>query len=321
MREIKQIPRHPEERLTDSSVRFGGTTAIKLLIPFALFIPPGTVLTQAQPPAPGDAGQAYHIPYRLTDTKHLIVRARVNGHGPYNFVMDTGAPDLFLASERAKQAGCEVGADHYASIKTFEIEGGPILSDARSRVEELFQLRSMNAIDAAGVRIDGVMGYTVLARFRVEIDLNRDSMTWTRLAFTPPRPSAMYELTAGQPLKAAKDAKNMEGLAKWASAMFQKKASPPPIARGFLGIEFASDDGPATVTNVFPGGPAERSGLKAGDRITAVKVAPGDPVETPTAALIRKTAAELRPGQTIVLIVMRGSARTIVRVKAEAGVL
>jgi len=31
----------------------------------------------------------YQIPYRLSETKHVIVRAKINGKGPYNFIVDT----------------------------------------------------------------------------------------------------------------------------------------------------------------------------------------------------------------------------------------
>jgi hypothetical protein len=31
------------------------------------------------------------IPYKLTDTKHVLVRAKINGKGPFNLILDTGA--------------------------------------------------------------------------------------------------------------------------------------------------------------------------------------------------------------------------------------
>ena len=50
-------------------------------------------------------GQSFHVPYRLTDTNHFLVRVRINGKGPFNFLVDSGAPALFIATETAKKIG------------------------------------------------------------------------------------------------------------------------------------------------------------------------------------------------------------------------
>ena len=46
----------------------------------------------------------------------------------------------------------------------------------------------MNALGLPGATIDGILGFTVLARFRLEIDPTRDRMTWTRLDYEPNEP-------------------------------------------------------------------------------------------------------------------------------------
>ena len=38
----------------------------------------------------------------------------------------------------------------------------------------------MNGLGLAGVELHGMIGYNVLARYRMEIDFTRDKMTWTR---------------------------------------------------------------------------------------------------------------------------------------------
>ena len=50
-------------------------------------------------------GQQFQVPYRLTETNHFLVRARINGKGPFNFLVDSGAPALFIATETAKKIG------------------------------------------------------------------------------------------------------------------------------------------------------------------------------------------------------------------------
>src|ERR1700746_3399314 len=75
-----------------------------------------------------DANQAkdkmIQVPYRLTETKHVLVRAKINGKGPYNFILDTGAPALFVSTAVCRKAGIEADKDGWGTFDRFEIEGG-----------------------------------------------------------------------------------------------------------------------------------------------------------------------------------------------------
>ena len=66
------------------------------------------------PPRDPQIGQSFQVPYRLTDTNHFLVRVRINGKGPFNFLVDSGAPALFVATETAKKIGLKP-ADETAS--------------------------------------------------------------------------------------------------------------------------------------------------------------------------------------------------------------
>src|SRR5215468_1920472 len=60
----------------------------------------------ASPPvgaADPQIGRSFQVPYRLTDTNHFLVRVRLNGKGPFNFLVDSGAPALFVATETARK--------------------------------------------------------------------------------------------------------------------------------------------------------------------------------------------------------------------------
>ena len=46
----------------------------------------------------------------------------------------------------------------------------------------------MNALGLPGASIDGILGFTILARYRLEIDPTEDRMTWTRLDYDPRDP-------------------------------------------------------------------------------------------------------------------------------------
>ena len=50
-------------------------------------------------------GKTYQVPYRMTNFNHFMVRAKINGQGPFNFIVDTGAPAMFIATKPAEQIG------------------------------------------------------------------------------------------------------------------------------------------------------------------------------------------------------------------------
>ena len=60
-------------------------------------------------------------------------------------------------------------------------------------MEDPFQLVGMNALGLPGASIDGILGFTILARFRLEIDPTQDRMTWTRLDSCPADPLSRAE--------------------------------------------------------------------------------------------------------------------------------
>src|SRR5262249_20052683 len=99
--------------------------------------------------APRDTqiGRSFLVPYHLTDTNHFLGRVRINGKGPFNFLVDSGAPALFLASETAKKVGIKPDTDSFFTpIDRLDIEGGAQLSNLKARIEDIFQLVGMNAL-------------------------------------------------------------------------------------------------------------------------------------------------------------------------------
>ncbi len=49
-------------------------------------------------------GQAFRVPYRLTLTNHYLVRVRINGKGPFNFLVDTGCRPCSSARRRRSRS-------------------------------------------------------------------------------------------------------------------------------------------------------------------------------------------------------------------------
>src|SRR5215471_16372121 len=120
-----------------------------------------------QHPRDPQVGKSFRVPYRLTDTNHFLVRVRINGKGPFNFLVDSGAPALFIATETARKIGLKPDRDSFwTPVDRLEIEGGALLTKAKARVEDPYQLVGMNALGLPGASIDGILGFTILARFR-----------------------------------------------------------------------------------------------------------------------------------------------------------
>ena len=144
------------------------------------------------PPVAADTeqiGRSFQIPYRLTDTNHFLVRVRINGKGPFNFLVDSGCTGALRGDRDGQEDRVEARSGRILDAhRSARPGGGARLEGVKARVEDPFQLVGMNALGFPGALIDGILGFTILARFRLEIDLTQDRMTWTRLADEPRDP-------------------------------------------------------------------------------------------------------------------------------------
>src|SRR5213593_1740587 len=96
--------------------------ALCLTLGAICFAPAAGAFEVTAPPA-----KVIQVPYRLTDTKHVMVRAKINGKGPYNFIVDTGAPALFVSTAVCKKLDIEPDKKGWGTFDKFEIEGGLVI--------------------------------------------------------------------------------------------------------------------------------------------------------------------------------------------------
>ena len=126
------------------------------------------------------------MPYQLTATNHFSCGADQR-QGAVQFPRrHRWRPPCSCATDAAKKAGLKVDPDEFwTTVEKLDLEGGAALRSVKVRVEDPYQLVGMNALGLPGASIDGLLGFTALARFKIELDPTDDRMTWTRLAFEP----------------------------------------------------------------------------------------------------------------------------------------
>jgi PDZ domain/Aspartyl protease len=246
-----------------------------------------------------DTAKSYRVPYKLTVPRHIVVRVKLNGKGPFNFILDTGAPALIVSTKAAKKAGIKTDK----SWETFDkvaIEGGIRLTKVKARVETPFQLEGMNGMGLAGMEVHGLMGYTLLAKYRMEIDFTSDKMTWTELDFEPKLKGIDRKGKGGGQGGLEVFGAIMKGL----GGMLGRQPAPPVTLRGFFGMTLEEGDESPVVKGVLDKGPAGAGGLKVNDVLTKVE---GRTVTNVADVLtVLRNADKLKAGSSIKLTVQRG---------------
>jgi hypothetical protein len=252
--------------------------------------------------------QGVAVPYKLTDSLHVMVRVKINGKGPLNFIVDTGAPIVFVSKEAAKKVGLTADKRGFAVIDRLDIEGGVVAEKTKARVETVYQLEGMNAMGLAGVELHGILGYNLLAHYKMELDFTKSKMTWTALDFEPP---PLVPISGKGP--AGMEA--LGGMLKFLSAFLGKTLPGPPNPRGFLGVELADSDGDyVLVKAVLAGGPAAKAGVKAGDHIIQFQ---GKSVSSLMS--LQRLAARLTANQQVRLTVDRDGQKQELSFRAGGG--
>lgn len=131
------------------------------------------------------------MPFRLLNN-HVYVQGRVNGKGPYTFIVDTGGHTLLspkaaseaTLSERGAAAssgtGEKVETSGFAKVREIDI-GGVRMLDQTAIISNVYD----QAIE--GIPVDGMIGFELFRRFAVRLDYGRKLMTVTDFAHFDPR--------------------------------------------------------------------------------------------------------------------------------------
>jgi len=274
-----------------------------ILLPFT-----APALAEEKPVDSAKGQTSFEIPYKLTDSKHVMVRIKLNGKGPFNFILDTGAPALIMTEAVAKKAGAQFDKKGWGKFK-LDVEGGLNIPEANGIAMDMFQLKGMNALGIAGVELHGVIGYNILARFRVQYDFTSDKLVWTALDFEPPDLKRMGGGKADQG-----GLEVIGGMMKFFAPLLGLKPNFEIKPRGFLGLHLEEKKGEVFIKSVVKDGPADRAGLKAGDLIEFAKSGDVDSIED-----VLRAVRKLNEGDKVKLRVKRDGEKKEVTVELGKG--
>ncbi len=254
----------------------------------------------------GEQPQSFTVPFDTIKTQHMIVKVKINGKGPYTLIFDTGTPDSLVNNKLAKEADifpknykppvlALFGAKGQHKIKT--LEAGDLKAENLS--VQVVDHPTVTAISDVVGPIDGIVGFTFFARYKMTIDYQKKEMTFTPNDYTPPD--------------------TMQAIMKIMLASKAERETPKVLAPGTLfgfrvAKEVSDEDAGVVVEAVLDGSPAARAGLKAGDRLLTLDHRWTDSVNDCYYA-----ASRIRPGATVAATVRRDGKETTLKIKAHSG--
>jgi hypothetical protein len=246
------------------------------------------------------------VPFELLKTQHMVVNIKVNGKGPYRLVFDTGAPDSLISNKVAKEANvfpkdfkkplfAMFGSMGQMKIK--ELELGDLKAENISCM--VLDHPTVAAIGKFVGPIEGILGFTFYARYKMSIDYEKKLITFEPNTYEP-----------GDVMKAM--------MSRLAAPDSVRKAPRILAPAGLLGIrvEKAKDDEEAgvTVKDVMADSPAAAAGFQKGDRLLTLD---GRWTDSVTDCYI--ASGQLRPGHPVNVQVLRGGRKVQLNVTLRAG--
>jgi hypothetical protein len=272
------------------------TTPLAALLALSLALP---LRADAPPQKP------VTVPFELFPTKHIAIKIKVNGKGPYRVIFDTGSPVTLLSNKVADEAKLlgrnrpqagffnPFGAGGEAKVKELEL-GGLKLTTVPVIVMDHPGVKAMS--DAFGP-VEGIVGFPVFARFKMTLDYKDKTLT-----FAPSK----YQPT---------DA--LQGVVASILAPPDGQAKPvAPAGQWGLTVRKAAGDDAAGVTigKVLAGSAAAAAGLKPGDRLLTL-----DGRWTDSVIDAYLAASYVKAGASVTVTVRRDGKELELTVKPAAG--
>jgi len=168
----------------------------------------------------------------------------------------------------------------------------------------------MNGLGMAGMEIHGMLGYNILAKYRMTFDFTKSKLEFTELDYKPDEPFKLK----GKGDQGIGGLEFMGQAMKLLGGLLGKKATPEVTLRGFYGMTLIDGEENPKVESVLEKGPAGEAGLKKDDVI--LKVNDRTVVDVSDVARLSAKAAK----DEITLTVKRGKDTKKITIKAGEGI-
>lgn len=205
------------------------------------------------------------VPIELLPSRHFVVEVKLDGKGPYRFILDTGAPLTIVNSKTAKDAGLTkksgggglmgmFGGLNQVQVPLMEI--GSVKADKTTAV--VMDHPTVQAISDAFKKdhgpVEGLIGFPFFARYSMTVDYQKKELTFTPNGYKP--------------------GDYMADMMNSISNLEERNKPRAVKPTGVWGVEVAKDkddekDG-VNVKAVYADGPAAKAGLKVGDRLLTI---------------------------------------------------
>ena len=252
------------------------------------------------------ANQAFTVPFDLFPTKHIAVKIKVNGKGPYRVIFDTGSPVTLLSNKVADEAGLldkkapqplfnPFGAGGEVKIKKLEL--GDLKLEKVSAI--VMDHPGVQAMSSAFGSVEGIVGFPVFARYKMTLDYQARTMTFAPSKYEPG--DTLQNIVANMIATMTQDAppKVLAASGQW----------------GLVVRKAAGDDSAGVpVKEVRPGSAAAAAGFQAGDRLLTL-----DGRWTDTVADTYLAASLVKPGESVRVTVRRDGKEMELTVRPAPG--
>jgi membrane-associated protease RseP (regulator of RpoE activity) len=259
---------------------------------------------------PKEDAKPQKVKFDLVSSGHFIVKVKLNGHGPYNLIFDTGAPTCLITPKIAKEAGLTKDATDKPLIPIFGMMGQVVVKDfqvgdvkAEGVGAMILNHPTVEAFSEAFKdkygSIEGIVGFPFFARYKMTVDYKNEEMTFVPSGYKP--------------------GDIMQDLMQTMMSSFGKKPEPKVAApAGLWGLEVdkskSDEEAGVDVKEVLAGGPAAAAGLKAGDRVLTI-----DGRWTDSVTDAYQAASFVKPGKSAVVVVKRDGKEVKLTVSPKPG--
>jgi hypothetical protein len=278
---------------------------------FAFF---GTSVSAEEPkkPPPLEEAKAIVVPFELLPSRHFVVKVKLNGEGPFRMVLDTGAPLTLIDTATAKKAGLTkkgggggggilgMFMNGLNQIDVPKLEVGDAMAEKTPAI--VMDHPTVKAISDAFEKemgpINGIVGFPFFARFAMTVDYQKKQLILKPNGYKP-----------GDYLK------DMMNNLMASEERNKPRIVSPGTVWGFTVAKDAKDEEAGIdVKQVYDDSPAEKAGLKTGDRILTIDGRWTDSLADTIIAVSRA-----KPGQVVPVVLKRNGQEMTIKITPKAG--